>query len=140
MSREEPRPRGPLLRSSIAAALFGAAVLPGWLLAELVESWTGWTAVGWLLSSAWTGAATFWGAGHVSLRRRDAAWGLVPLLGWYVVCVVAWRLALLPLRDWEPRADELWRARWLTGPEHAGMWRADRLRTPVARHSTVARR
>ena len=62
--------------------------------------------------------------------------GLVPLLGWYLTALMSWRVALLPYRDWEPRGDELWRARWLTG-ELVGFWRSDPLPAAVgtpARH------
>jgi len=52
------------------------------------------------------------------------------LLGWYLVSVMSWRVALLPYRDWEPRGDELWRARWLTG-DLLGYWRTDRQAAPV---------
>ncbi|GGJ96021.1 hypothetical protein GCM10010123_27420 [Pilimelia anulata] len=58
-------------------------------------------------------------APRVSYRRRDA---LLGPLGIGLVPTVAWRLALLPHRDWRPRPDELRRARWLTDPRHAGTW------------------
>jgi hypothetical protein len=133
MSSWEPRPRGVVLRSSLAALVFLGAVLPGWLLAEFVEDRTGLPLLGWLLSGAWTGGVVARFASGVSLRRRDVLLAALPVLGWYMVCVLAWRIALLPLRDWEPRPDEQWRARWLTGPEHAGLWRADPVRAPVTR-------
>jgi len=59
-----------------------------------------------------------------SYRTRDGWLGAVPLYGWYLTCVLCWRVALLPYRDWEPRPDELCRARWLTG-DKLGLWRAD---------------
>jgi hypothetical protein len=140
MSSGEPRPRGVVLRSLIAAGLFLGAVLPGWVMAELVENWTGWTLVGWVLSSVWTACIATALAPRTSLRRRDVAFAAVPVLGWYLVCVLAWRTALLPLRDWEPRPDELWRARWLTGPEYAGLWRADPVRAPADAGRAAPRR
>ena len=129
----ESVPRGLTARCIAAAGVFIAAVLPGWLLAEQIESWTAQPLLGWLCSSGWTAAAVVVLAPRVSYRRRDAVLGAVPVVGWYLVCVLAWRAALLPLRDWEPRSDELWRARWLPGEEHVGLWRADSRRTPPRR-------
>ena len=133
----EPRPRGMLLRSFVAVGLFFGAVLPGWLFAGLLEAWTGWNTVGWLLSTAWTVGAVLLLAPNSSLRPWQVVTAMVPVLGWYLLCVLAWRVAFLPLRDWEPRPDDLWRARWLTGPEHAGLWRSDAMRTPLARSSGI---
>jgi hypothetical protein len=64
------------------------------------------------------------GAPYASYRRQDGFAGAVPIYGWYLAGVLSWRLALLPYRDWEPRRDELWQARWLTG-DLIGHWRAD---------------
>jgi hypothetical protein len=148
MSPEEPgtggtrRPRGLLSRCVLAAAIFVAAVLPGWLLADTVDDWTRWRLLGWMCSGGWTAAFVRVLAPRVSYRGRDAVLGGVPVYGWYLACVLAWRAALLPLRDWEPRPEEMWRARWLTGVEYAGLWRADRRRLPdrtvVARPVTPA--
>ncbi len=129
-------PRGLTSRCLLAAGLFVAAVLPGWILAEYVEDWTARPLLGWIVSGGWTAAAVAVLAPRVSYRRRDAVLGAVPVLGWYVVCVLAWRAALLPLRDWEPRPDETWRARWLPGEEHLGLWRMDGPRVPVRRRTT----
>jgi hypothetical protein len=117
-------PRGLTSRSVLAAGLFAAAVVPGWTLGDLAERWTGSQVLDWLVTLAWSAAAIRVLAPYASYRRRDGWLGLVPLLGWYLLCVLAWRVALLPYRDWEPRADELWRARWLTG-DLMGYWRAD---------------
>jgi hypothetical protein len=78
----------------------------------------------WLLTGAWSALAVYLLAPLSSYRRRDAWLALVPLLGWYLTAVLAWRVALLPYRDWEPRPEELWRARWLTG-DLIGFWRVD---------------
>jgi hypothetical protein len=124
MDSSRTTPRGLVSRSLIAAALFAASVVPGWTLGGLVERWTGWPVLDWLITCGWSAAAVYLLAPRASYRHRDAALALVPLVGWYLSCVLSWRVALLPYRDWEPRADELWRARWLTG-DLLGFWRAD---------------
>jgi hypothetical protein len=125
-------PRGLTGRSLVAVAVFAAAVVPGWTLGDLAERWTGNALLDWLITCAWSAAAVAVLARHASYRRRDAWLGLVPLVGWYLIAVMAWRVALLPYRDWEPRADEMWKARWLTG-EMAGYWRSDPAPAPRAR-------
>ena len=117
-------PRGPVGRSLIAALLFAAAVVPGWALGDLAERWTGSGLLDWLVTGCWAALAVRLLAPWGSYRPRDAWLGLVPLYNWYLLCVLGWRVALLPYRDWEPRDDELWRARWLTG-DLLGYWRAD---------------
>jgi hypothetical protein len=114
----------------LAAGIFAGAVVPGWTLGGPVARWTGWPPMDWVVTCAWTAAAVRLLAPYASYRRRDAWLGLLPLLGWYLVCVMSWRVALLPYRDWEPRGDELSRARWLTG-DLIGFWRTDR--APVAK-------
>ena len=126
------RPRGLVSRSCGAVVVFAAGVVPGWALGDLTERWTGAGLLDWLVTCAWSAAVVFVLGPRASYRRRDALLGLVPLLGWYLTAVLAWRVALLPFRDWEPRADELWRARWLTG-ELIGHWRADPLPVPPRR-------
>jgi hypothetical protein len=132
MEHRSSAPRGLVSRSALAALIFVAAVVPGWTLGDLAEGWTGWGLLGWLLTCAWSGVAVYVLAPYASYRRRDALLGLVPLWGWYLTCVLSWRAALLPLRDWEPRRDELWRARWLT-VDLVGYWRADPLPAPAQR-------
>jgi len=117
-------PRGLVSRSLIAALLFAAAVVPGWALGDQTERWTGSGLLDWLVTGAWCGLAVRLLAPWASYRPRDGWFGLIPLYGWYLTCVLCWRVALLPYRDWEPRRDELWRARWLTG-DQLGLWRAD---------------
>jgi hypothetical protein len=117
-------PRGLVSRSLVAVAVFAAAVVPGWTLGDLAERWTGNGILDWLITCAWCGAAVAVLGPRASYRRRDAWLGAVPLFGWYLVALMSWRVALLPYRDWEPRADELWRARWLTG-DLIGYWRCD---------------
>jgi hypothetical protein len=117
-------PRGLVSRSFVAAAVFAAVVVPGWTLGDLAERWTGNGLLDWFVTCGWTAAAVWFLAPRTSYRRRDAVLGLVPLLGWYLTALMAWRVALAPYRDWEPRGDELWRARWLSG-DLVGYWRAD---------------
>ncbi|RZU49821.1 hypothetical protein EV385_1576 [Krasilnikovia cinnamomea] len=124
MKRRPSRPRGLVSRSALAAGIFAAAVVPGWTLGSLTEGWTGWGVLDWLITCGWSAVAVYALAPYTSYRRRDAVIAIVPLLGWYLASVLSWRAALLPYRDWEPRADELWRARWLTG-DLVGYWRAD---------------
>jgi hypothetical protein len=110
----------------VAAGIFAVVIVPGWTLGDLSERWTGSGLTDWLVTCGWTAVAVFVLAPRSSYRRRDAVLGLVPLLGWYLTALMSWRVALLPYRDWEPRADELWRARWLTG-DLVGFWRSDPL-------------
>ncbi|MET3429190.1 hypothetical protein BJ973_008402 [Actinoplanes tereljensis] len=127
------RPRGLVGRSLIAAVLFAVAVVPGWTLGDLSEDWTGNGLLDWLVTCAWCGLAVRMLAPPASYRARDGWLGAIPLYGWYLTCVLCWRIAYLPFRDWDPRPDELSRARWLTG-DHLGLWRADSLparRAPV---------
>ena len=116
--------------------IFAVAVLPGWTLGDLVEEWTGRPVLDWLVTCGWSGLAVTVCAERGSYRRRDGWLGAIPLYGWYLQGVLAWRLALLPYRDWEPRPDELWRTRWLTG-DLLGYWRTDQA---PARPVTAARR
>jgi hypothetical protein len=117
-------PRGLVTRAVLAVALFAAAVVPGWVAGDLAEAGTGWGLLDWLVTCAGNAAAVRLLAPHASYRPRDGWLGLIPIYGWYVTCVLCWRVALLPYRDWEPRPDELWRARWLPEPL-LGHWRAD---------------
>ncbi|HET6482241.1 MAG TPA: hypothetical protein VFG35_19720 [Actinoplanes sp.] len=119
-------PRGLVGRSLIATLVFAAGVVPGWTLGELAERRTGSPLLDWLVTCGWAALALRLLAPWASYRPRDAWVGLIPLYNWYLVCVLGWRVSLLPLRDWEPREDELWRARWLTG-DLLGYWRADPL-------------
>jgi hypothetical protein len=136
MEHSSPAPRGLVSRSVLAALIFAATVVPGWTLGDLAERWTGWSLLDWLVTWGWSAAAVVVLAPHASYRRRDAWQGLVPLWGWYLTSVLSWRTALLPYRDWEPRDDELWRARWLPG-ELVGYWRADPLPGPPARRDRI---
>lgn len=117
-------PRGLVSRSLIAAVLFVLAVVPGWTLGDLTEGWTGSGLLDWLVTSSWIALAVRVLAPWCSYRPRDGWLGLIPVYGWFLICVLCWRVALLPYRDWEPRPDELWRARWLTG-DLLGLWRTD---------------
>jgi hypothetical protein len=132
MEHRPAGPRGLVSRSLIAAVVFAGAVVPGWTLGDLAEHWTGQGLLDWLVTCGWCGLAVFALGPHGSYRRRDVALGMLPLYGWYVASVLSWRVALLPLRDWEPRDDELWRARWLTG-DLVGYWRTDPLPAPPER-------
>jgi len=119
-------PRGLVARAFLAVLLFAAAVVPAWTLGDLAGDWTGWGLLDWLVTCAGNAGVVRLLAPLGSYRPRDAWLGLIPIYGWYVTCVLCWRVALLPYRDWEPRDDELWRARWLTG-DLLGYWRADAL-------------
>jgi hypothetical protein len=132
------RPRGLIGRSLVAAAVFVAAVVPGWMLGDLAERWTGNGLLDWLITCAGSGLAVSVLGPRASYRRRDAWLGAVPLYGWYLVALMSWRVALLPYRDWEPRADELWRARWLTG-DLVGYWRSDAPAVPRRVRASTAR-
>jgi hypothetical protein len=133
----ERRPRGLVARASIAALLFAVAIVPGWSLGDWAERATGWAVLDWLLTCGWSGLAVAGFAPWASYRARDGLAGAIPLYGWYLAGVLSWRLALLPCRDWEPRRDELWRARWLTG-DLIGYWRADQITS--GRSPAVSRR
>ncbi|MEU4422653.1 hypothetical protein AB0F81_18640 [Actinoplanes sp. NPDC024001] len=134
-------PRGLIARSALAAALFAVAVVPGWTLGDLAEQSTAMPVLDWLITCGWSGTAVAGYARWGSYRRRDGWLGAVPLYGWYLAGVLSWRLALLPYRDWEPRPDEQWQARWLTG-DLLGYWRADAGARPVTavRRPAAARR
>ncbi|MEV4709201.1 hypothetical protein [Actinoplanes sp. NPDC049316] len=138
-SRAAVRPRGLVSRSLIAAGVFAGAVLPAWALGDAAERWTGLSLLDWTVTCLLSGAAVYGLAPYGSYRRRDAVLGAIPFYGWYLISVLSWRIALLPLRDWEPREDELWRARWLTG-DLIGYWRADALPPPSPRRSGTGAR
>jgi hypothetical protein len=125
-------PRGLVSRSLIATLVFAAAVVPGWTLGTVAERYTGSELLDWVVTCAWAALTVRVVAPRASYRARDARLGLIPLYNWYLVCVLGWRVALLPFRDWEPREDELWRARWLTG-DLIGYWRADPVPVGAAR-------
>ncbi|MBM7086643.1 MULTISPECIES: hypothetical protein [Micromonospora] len=76
------------------------------MLRELIERWAGPGLLADLGFVPVPAAATAWLAPRVSYRRRDALLWLVGP-GLYVFAIVAWRVASLPHRDWEPRPDEL---------------------------------
>ena len=135
MDHGTSKPRGLTTRSVLAVGVFAAAVAPGWTLGDLVQSWTGAVLLDWLITCGWSAAAVAVIGPRVSYRRRDAGLALVPLYGWYLICVLAWRVALLPYRDWEPRAEEAWRARWLTG-DLLGYWCAGPAPRPEVRVRT----
>ncbi|MCU7723635.1 hypothetical protein ODJ79_07925 [Actinoplanes sp. KI2] len=132
--QREATPRGLVGRSLVAVLLFALAVVPGWTLGRLAAAWTGNGLLDWVVTGACGGLAVRVLAPWGSYRARDGWLGVIPLYGWYLICVLCWRVALLPYRDWEPRPDELWQARWLTG-DRLGLWRTD----PVSRSERASR-
>jgi hypothetical protein len=46
-------------------------------------------------------------ASRVSYRPVDVLFMFIPVYNLFFQCRIAWRLAYLPYRDWEPRADEV---------------------------------
>ncbi|GAB2625089.1 hypothetical protein Aab01nite_19070 [Paractinoplanes abujensis] len=130
-------PRGLVGRSLLATLVFAAAVVPGWTLGTTAERYTGSELLDWCVTGLWGALTVRVLAPHASYRPRDAWLGLIPLYNWYLVCVLGWRVALLPFRDWEPRDDELWRARWLTG-DLVGYWRVDPVPLGAARSARAA--
>jgi hypothetical protein len=86
--------------------------------------------LGLVMAQTVTGAALFLvvhlvaigvAAPYVSYRRRDAFAMLIPIYNTFLIYRIAWRLAYLPYRDWEPRADEAAHWRRLRNVEHP--WR-----------------
>ena len=88
-------PAGLVSRALIAAALFAVAVVPGWTLGDLVEHWTGWGLLDWLVTCGWTAVGgTRARPRSARTGARDALLGLVPLYGWYLTracCPGGWR-------------------------------------------------
>ncbi|MCG5458149.1 hypothetical protein PSH03_003321 [Micromonospora sp. PSH03] len=109
------------LRLIRTVALLVGVVVPSLILRELIEFRFGRGPVADLSAVAVPMAATAWLAPYASYRRRDALLWLVGP-GLYFFAVIAWRVALLPYRDWSPRPEEKTRMRWSRDPEHAGTW------------------
>lgn len=107
-----PAPRPAWLRLLLAAG--GLALV--WAATNAIAH-TGRTglilAVGLLLAIV-PGTAT-----RVSYRSVDVVFMLIPFYNLYVQCRIAWRLAYLPYRDWEPRADEVESFVPVRHPRHA---------------------
>ncbi len=59
-------------------------------------------------------------ATRVSYRWFDAILLLIPILGLFYLWRFAWRLSLLPYRDWPPRPDEAPRWRKVAHPSRPG--------------------
>ncbi|SIN28436.1 hypothetical protein [Micromonospora cremea] len=114
-------PLGRRPRTLFAAAIVIAVIVPSLVIRELVEARFGRGPLADLSAIAVPVVVTARLAPRASYRRRDALLWLVGP-GIYIFAVIAWRLALLPYRDWKPRPEEVPRMRWLRGPEHAGMW------------------
>ncbi|WP_446216557.1 hypothetical protein [Micromonospora sp. IBHARD004] len=110
-------PLGPVPRTLIAALLVLGVTVPALIIRELVGD-DPLADIGWIAVPA---AATAWLAPRASYRRRDALLWLVGP-GLYIFAVIAWRLAFLPYRDWNPRPEEASHLRWLRDPQHAGLW------------------
>ncbi|MEV4636143.1 hypothetical protein AB0J80_02215 [Actinoplanes sp. NPDC049548] len=115
------RPRSGLVRGLLAAVIWLAVVVPEVAIAEyltdVVPVYPSIKDFALLLLPA---ALIVWLAPKVSYRRRDAVYFL--LIWPYLMGIIAWRIALLPYRDWAPRDDEMAEARWHRNPSHAGFW------------------
>ncbi|MGW3601668.1 hypothetical protein [Micromonospora sp. NPDC005161] len=114
-------PLGRRSRKLFAAAIVIAVIVPSMVSRELMEARFGRGPRADLSAIAVPVVVTAWLAPRASYRRRDALLWLVGP-GVWILAVIAWRLALLPYRDWKPRPEEVPRMRWLSGPEYAGMW------------------
>ncbi|MEU5910927.1 hypothetical protein [Micromonospora sp. NPDC047527] len=124
MSVEPSAVRAPLgrrARTTVAAVIVLAAVVPALLVRELVEVRFGDGPVADVSFLVVPVVMTAWLAPYASYRRRDALLWLVGP-GALIFAVIAWRVALAPYRDWRPRPDEVPHMRWLSDPERAGMW------------------
>ncbi|PZG09690.1 hypothetical protein C1I95_28710 [Micromonospora craterilacus] len=113
-------PRGRFSRAVRAGLLVGFVLAAGMVARELTVGWLGgrWATLAFIALPA---AVTAGLAPYASYRRRDALlWFIGP--GLFIFVLIAWRLTLLPYRDWAPRPDEAPRARWLRDPTHAGLW------------------
>ncbi|MEV6813957.1 hypothetical protein [Micromonospora sp. NPDC051296] len=112
-------PRGRIPRTVRAGLLVVCVLVPAVVARELAEGWLGAAAT--LAFIALPAAVTAVLAPYASYRRRDALlWFIGP--GLPIFILIAWRLSLLPYRDWAPRPDEAPRARWLRDPARAGLW------------------
>jgi hypothetical protein len=71
-------------------------------------------------------------AGRVSYRWFDAFLVLIPIYGLFFLVKLAWRLALLPYRDWPPRPEEAPHWRKVAHPSRpgAGLYLVDPARQP----------
>jgi hypothetical protein len=69
-------------------------------------------------------------ATRVSYRWFDALLLLIPVVGLFYLCRFAWRLSLLPYRDWSPRPQEAPQWRKVAHPDRpgAGLYLVDRTR------------
>jgi hypothetical protein len=71
-------------------------------------------------------------APHASYRRIDALHWFVPFIGAGLTIRLAWRVSLLPYRDWPPRKDEIPRMREVhhSGRSDRTLYRLERSRQP----------
>lgn len=102
------KPRPPLVRGLLAGSLV-LAIVGGWLALRhgLVIPLVGDGPLGDVLSLIYPVVTTGALASFVSYRFMDGAAWLLPPLGLALVVRVAWRIALLPYRDWPPRSEEV---------------------------------
>jgi hypothetical protein len=125
MAGDLPSSRPPLGRGRrivTAALLVGGVVVLSVSIRELIEGAIGRGPLADLGRIAVPMGVTAWLAPHGSYRRRDALWWFLPPAGLYIFAVIAWRVALLPYRDWPPRPDEASRVHWLPDRQRAGLW------------------
>jgi len=115
-----PRPRSVTLR--VAYTIVLVVLLAGlpWLATATLGRIGGWPSGDSLLSVVVLFAAGAVVATQVSYRWFDALLLLIPFVGLVFLVKFAWRLALLPYRDWPPRPAEAGRWRKVAHPSRPG--------------------
>ena len=123
-----PRPRPVLLRLAytivIVVVLFGVP----WLVGEASRRAIGGAAGHWPPPTLVLVVLGGLVASQVSYRWRDGLLLLIPIVGIFYLWLFAWRLALLPYRDWPPRPNEAAHWRKVSHPARpgAGLYLVDR--------------
>jgi hypothetical protein len=123
-----PRPRPVPLRLVYTVVIVAALAGVPWLVSEASRRIHGGASGLWpppVLVLLVLGALV---ATRVSYRWFDAVLLLIPILGLFYLWRFAWRLSLLPYRDWSPRPEEAPRWRKFAHPDRprAGLYLVDR--------------